>query len=381
MFERRLGYLFANNKLTKNQIQTLKKFDQFNAVTKKQFNTRLEKLRALKDVAIKIKKPFNKVTKDDLIKYFSKIMRFKESTYVTYQAHVKSFFKWFYNTEDSYPELVKWIKTSRKANQTKLPEDLISEEEIKKIAKSTFNPRDRAIIMTLYESACRIGEIISLKMKNVEFDKYGAKLIVTGKTGMRRVRLIHSVPDLKVWMNYHPYRDDPEAFLFVPFEQKQYTKGISWSYVYSMLQRAMKNAGLKKKIHPHLLRHSRLTHLAKMGLNESTMRIIAGWSGDSRMPKIYLHLSGQDVDDKILELSGIKKIKGKKSDKILKPKECPRCKQINPLNVKFCYGCSLVLDTETAMKFEKWEKIKENLFNDPEVLEILERRLSQKSGI
>jgi len=49
----------------------------------------------------------------------------------------------------------------------------------------------------------------------VQFDKYGAVVIVNGKTGMRRIRLIECVPDLQLWINMHPLRDDPKALLFI----------------------------------------------------------------------------------------------------------------------------------------------------------------------
>lgn len=50
--------------------------------------------------------------------------------------------------------------------------------------------------MTLYECGLRIGELLNLKLKNVEFDKYGAILTVHDKTGRRRIRLIATVPYL-----------------------------------------------------------------------------------------------------------------------------------------------------------------------------------------
>lgn len=46
--------------------------------------------------------------------------------------------------------------------------------------------------MLVPESCCRIGEILSLKIKNIQFDEYGIVLTVNGKTGMRRVRIIDS---------------------------------------------------------------------------------------------------------------------------------------------------------------------------------------------
>ena len=55
-----------------------------------------------------------------------------------------------------------------------LPEELLTEEEVKRLAEAAENPRDRDFILTLYESGCRVGELISLRLKHVQFDNYGA---------------------------------------------------------------------------------------------------------------------------------------------------------------------------------------------------------------
>jgi integrase/recombinase XerD len=79
--------------------------------------------------------------------------------------------------------------------------------------ENATNLRDKAFISTLYESGCRIGELLPIKLRSVVFDEYGAVLIVDGKTGMRRIRLISSVPLLANWISNHPFKNNPDAFL------------------------------------------------------------------------------------------------------------------------------------------------------------------------
>lgn len=90
----------------------------------------------------------------------------------------------------------------------------------------TDNLRDKAFISILYESACRIGEILNLKIKDVTIDQYGCVIMVDGKTGMRRIRLIESSPDLVMWINNHPKKQDRDAPLFIHIlsNNKQYGK-------------------------------------------------------------------------------------------------------------------------------------------------------------
>lgn len=93
-------------------------------------------------------------------------------------------------------------------------EHMLTEEEIKKLIDFAPSVQEKALIATLYESGCRIGELIFLKIGHVKFDDHGAQLFVTGKTGLRRVRVVASVPYLIEWLNKHPLKDDSEAFFW-----------------------------------------------------------------------------------------------------------------------------------------------------------------------
>jgi integrase len=76
---------------------------------------------------------------------------------------------------------------------------------------------------------------------------------------------------------------------------------FSWSYgkVRKLFEKASDILG--RRVYPHLLRHSRATHLAKF-LTESQLKAYFGWTQDSKMTRIYIHLSGKDVDEAILRI-------------------------------------------------------------------------------
>ena len=121
-----------------------------------------------------------------------------------------------------------------------------------------------------------------------------------------------------------------------------------------MLKTLAKDAGIKKNLHPHALRHGRLTELVKLGLKESELRIFAGWESDSKMPAVYLHISGEDVEGKILAAHGITtREETKTREEELKPVECPRCKTKNPVGAKYCYICSMILDHKIALNVQE----------------------------
>lgn len=131
---------------------------------------------------------------------------------------IKRFYKWLRNVDDDYPVEVKWIRAKRNNNHKILPEHLLTEDEIKKLAETCQNQRDRALILVLYETGCRVGEILTLKVSDVQFDTHGAVMILKGKTGPRRARIIFSAKALSEWLNHHPSRLSPEAPLWTSFE-------------------------------------------------------------------------------------------------------------------------------------------------------------------
>jgi site-specific recombinase XerD len=150
----------------------------------------------LRRIAELLGKDFQAAAKGDIEKVVQKIERAKYSDWTkhSFKVTLKKFYKWLAGSEE-YPEQVKWIKSTVK-EKGKLPEELLTEDEIKALIEAAEHPRDKALVSVLYESGCRVGELASLRIKNVSFDRYGAKLIVRGKTGMRRIRIIASTPYL-----------------------------------------------------------------------------------------------------------------------------------------------------------------------------------------
>ncbi|MEK7226090.1 MAG: site-specific integrase, partial [Bacteroidota bacterium] len=275
---------------------------------------------------------------------------------------LKKFYRWLRKAED-YPQEVRWIKTSVKNGNHKLPEELLNENDVEKMINAADHPRDKAFIATIYESGCRIGEILSLQLKNVSFDeKTGCKIIVDGKTGMRRVWLFTSAPYLAKWINIHPDKK-PESYLWVSIGSRSKNKPMDYSAARSLLRRIMPKAGINKKFNPHLFRHSRATYLADK-LTEAQLKEIFGWKQSSTMPGIYVHMSGRNTENALKRLYGLGE-EEKEEESKLTPKKCIRCGQVNPSTFKQCDNCGMALDLksaiETAESLEKREKELNNL--------------------
>jgi integrase/recombinase XerD len=352
-YTRLIEKALTDSRISKANLQILKKYDNHGKLQQLTPGTRNARLTTLRQLALFVKKNFNNMTKEDLENYVISLGDLKSTTFTVKGAFIKSFFKWLCDS-DQYPPNVRWIKTTLKKQNRKLPSDLLTKAEIKNMAEVADNLNERALILVLYESACRIGEILNLQIKDVSIDQYGCVIVVNGKTGMRRIRLIESSPDLVLWLNNHPRSKDRDSPLFIYLanqnQNQAYGKGLTHRPTSQILKKLAKRAGISKRVHPHLFRHSRLTELAK-DFSESELKIMAGWTGSSNMAEVYVHLSGADIEKKILEKNGLINGNGHDPDKdMLKPKECPRCKEINPNTAKFCYVCSMALDMKSGVE-------------------------------
>ena len=306
----------------------------------------------LSELAKFVKIDLDKVTEKELrefIGWLDNESNLKEWTKISYKAVIKTFYRYYNDGE--LPKMCKFIQMNRKKVEKKLPEDIWSEEEINKLIEATREPFWKAFISVGYESGARLGELLNMRIKDVKFTDFGARIRLDGKTGVREIPIIKSVPYLATFLKLHPYKNDPEAWLWIRSNGEK----IGYAGVRFQLRKIVEKAGIKKRCNPHLLfRHSRATQLANY-LTESQLKQYFGWTQDSDMASVYIHLSGRDIDNAVLGMYGLVK---KKEEEIKNglPIKCYRCGFSNEPNAQFCSNCGLPLNEKSAM--EEMEKIK-----------------------
>lgn len=354
-------YLLDYDKLVNRQIALLEesaickqnkalilKFKDHNLMNNVSLPRIIRQLGTLRLVAEHVKTDFPKATKEDFEQFILWLQSQKYSieTIDTHKKIIKVFYRWIGNGE--CPESVKWIK-STSGKSKKLPEEMLTEEEVRRLIAVAEHKRDKAFIASVWESGCRIGEIGTLLLKHVVFDDLGCQILVDGKTGMRRIRLVTSAPYLLEWINQHPLHDNPSAPLWINIDRR---KGHQTGYANfkKILGTASRKAGIKKPINPHHFRHSRATYMAQF-LTEAQMKEYFGWAQDSSMAARYVHLSGKQVDDAILKMYGLKK--QEEQETILKREPCPRCKNLNDVNHQYCEKCWLPLTPQATSEVEE----------------------------
>ncbi len=285
------------------------------------------------------------------------------------------------NQKGKYPPEVDWYTVTIANCKKKMPEELLNENEMRRIIQACTNERDRALIAVLCESGCRIGEIGTMKIKHISLEEHGARITVGGKTGMRKILVIASAPYLQTWLNHHPKNEDSDCALWISYCGKP----IAYATFSHTLKKAAERAGIKKRVYPHLLRHSRATIMAK-SMTDATMKHYFGWAQSSKMASVYIHMSGKDTDDAVLLANGIEVKKENRISKLI-PKNCSRCGTRNETTHKFCKSCGISLTQEEAQRAisedeerSKTDELMNKIIQNPEFLKKMVEMMVKVGG-
>lgn len=344
-------------------------------------NRRYKYLITLPKMAQQLDKPFTETTEKDIeqvVLWVKQREDINEDTKLHYNILLKRFYKWLGGGE--YPKCVKFISTTEKNGNRKLPEQMLTKKDVKKLLEAANNPRDRAMIAMLWETGGRIAELLDLTVGSLEDYKHGFKCVVNGKTGSRRLRLIDSVPYINEWLSAHPTRNKNDS-LWVNIGTRNNGEKMQYRPILKMLKKVGKDAGIDKPINPHNFRHSRATYMANH-FTEAQMCEWFGWVQGSDVPARYVHLSGRDIDDAYERMHGLQK--PEEADIGMESIKCPRCEYENGPTMKFCGRCGMALDMETAIDADHLgQDLLEALNKNPELLEQLGEMLAhnlEKNG-
>jgi integrase len=315
-------------------------------------------------------------SKDDIKKVLLKLNDgYAEWTKVTYLRMLKKFYRKTLSKRkfESLFEGVKIKQPKQKIQQS----DLITRDEMNLIISNCNNSRDRAIFSTLYDSGCRIGELLLMRIRSVQFDNYGAVLDVPfeGKTGTRPVRIVgDSIAYLRAWLDSHPLRNDLSAPLFCNLSESIRGRSMTYDDVHKELNKILKRAGIQRRIYPHLFRHTRASMLASR-VAEAPLEAQMGWVPGTKQMATYVHLSGKQTDEAILKAYGVEVEESENKEPL--PIKCARCGSLNPSNANYCRMCWLPLTIEATIELkEKEEHIQKELEHrgliDPKIKALIE---------
>jgi integrase len=337
----------------------------------------------LTTIAIMLGRDFDEADKRDIETLMKGINTrpWAEWTKDNYRVAVKRFWRWMKGLEKGKdPVETEWIKIGKAESKPILPEDLLTREEAQKLIKAAEHPRDKAYVAVADESGARPGEVLTMKVKSVSFDEYGAVIVVRGKKGERRIRLLTSAPFLAAWLDMHPQRNNPDSPLWVNIGTTNHGQAYGYNAARKLLRELAEKTSVRKRVNPYSFRHSTATYMANH-LTEAQMSEYFGWKQGSEMPSVYVKLSGRDIDNRLLELHGLKPKENERLEQTVKT--CPRCQFKNSPIGSFCHRCGAALDIKTALetdqRIRRAEEVLETLLGNPEVKLFLIDKMKQLS--
>ena len=181
--------------------------------------------------------------------------------------------------------------------------DVLSDEEITRI-QQTFDlsmadqARNYVIVEVLYGCGLRVSELVNMKLSAIYADEQYLKVI--GKGDKERWVPINERA-LQLMLNYiHTIRSHitpragEEKYVFL----NRLGTHLSRQMVFMMLQAAVRNAGIDKKVSPHSLRHSFATELVENGADLRAVQEMLGHESISTT-EIYTHLSRETLRNTI----------------------------------------------------------------------------------
>lgn len=157
--------------------------------------------------------------------------------------------------------------------------------------------RDRVILETLFSTGLRVSELRALDREQVNLDR--GEFGVQGKGG--KLRIVFLSPPACEWLvRYFNLRADDDEAAFVRLPKKTDDGSVSLRLTVRQIERivqaAAKKAGIVKKVHPHVLRHSLATDLLHNGADLRSVQEILGHASVTTT-QVYTHVTNPRLQE------------------------------------------------------------------------------------
>ena len=229
-------------------------------------NTQKTYLQAIKTFVRFFGRSPEKIGREELRSYLLHLVHEKKVSRATYTISLCAL-RFLYLTTLRKNWVVQGIKYPRR--EKKLPE-VLSEQEVVRFFQALKSLKRRAIMMTAYSAGLRVSEVVSLRVSDIDSDRMVIR-IDQGK-GRKDRYVILSHRALEILREYWKAAR-PKDYLF-PGRGK--SGHITVRAVQHACKEAMRDAGIQKNIHPHVLRHSFATHLLDLGTDLRKIQILLG---------------------------------------------------------------------------------------------------------
>lgn len=259
-------------------------------------NTRDSYLYDLKELAIFYNKNIAYLKREDIQEYLRKLVNKKARTKAHYLTVFNSFYSFLVKENIIAINPCENIKMPKL--EKKLPEYL-SVEEVDKLldikTNTVYEKRNKAMLEMLYGTGVRISELINLTMSNIFLEDKMIK--VFGKGSKERIIPINTYA-LDCLADYLQFGRSAllgtktSEYVFISSRRTKITRQA----FFKIIKKLCEEAGIKKNISPHILRHSFATHLLHNGADLRIVQELLGHS-DISTTQIYTHLTNEKLEN------------------------------------------------------------------------------------
>lgn len=175
----------------------------------------------------------------------------------------------------------------RPKKESRLP-DVLSLGEVARLLKSVKNLKHRAMLVVTYTSGLRVGEVVRLRPEDCDRERNVVK-VRQGKGRKDRQTLLSETASAV--LERYIEQAKPEGWLFPGQQEGRHLTERSAQKVF---EKAVLQAGIRKDVSIHSLRHSFATHLLENGIDLRYIQELLGHQS-VRTTERYTHVSRRDI--------------------------------------------------------------------------------------
>ncbi len=225
-----------------------------------------------------------KITREEINAYILRLIKERNISASQQNQRINAI-KFYY--EKVLGRKSEYYDIGRPRKERKLP-DVLSKEEIRQMIDATENIKHKFLIALIYSCGLRRSEARQMKPGDIDIQRMLIKVRDAKGRKDRYVQLAKNTLDY-----YRRYREKypVKEWFFEGRGGNQY----SVESIYNVVKDKALAAGIKKRVYPHILRHSFATHCLEQGID---LRYIQEWLGheSSKTTEIYTHVSKLNFD-------------------------------------------------------------------------------------
>ncbi len=218
------------------------------------------------------------INENDIRAYLQKLIQ--EGSSNSYINQAINAIKFYYEVVMEMPN--RFYGMERPRVEEKLPQ-VLAKEDVLAIIEKTNNVKHRCIVSLLYSAGLRRGEVLNLKPDDIDSKRMVIR-VCSGKGNKDRYTILSEKLLIDLRKYFLEWR--PKTHLFEGPKGNQY----SAESVVKIVKEAARKAGIRKRVTPHILRHSFATHLLENGTDLRYIQVLLGHKS-SKTTEIYTHVA------------------------------------------------------------------------------------------